>query len=138
MLKRLFQQVLNYHHLMISLQLFYFLEIQPAPTVYKTISHQMINIKYKFPVKVRRGYILFFPLLSKLLFRFQLVNRGWCILNFSHKLTLKNKGRSWSCSVTAVEKDLPALAISHFNTIWKHTQNQSLLYSQRAKSRIIL
>lgn len=31
--------------------------------------------------------------------------------------TLKNKGKSWSCSVTAVEKDRPALAINHFRTV---------------------
>lgn len=43
----------------------------------------------------------------------------------TYSLTLKNKGRSWSCSLTAVEKDLPALAISHFSTSWKQTHGIS-------------
>lgn len=72
-------------------------------------THQPSDDKYKFILKVKRR----------------------CTVNFIYRLTLKNKGRSWSCSVTAVEKDLPALAISHFNTIWKWTCRISLCYPVR-------
>lgn len=62
-------------------------------------------------------------------------------LQFQHKLnnkphTLKNNGNSCNCSVTAVEKALPALAINHFRTVeGERKANQPKTRSKRIKEQ---
>ena len=129
-LQTLFLQILNHYHLMIFLWLSYFSERQANHTT------QSENLPDSDDKVLRLTILISFRLI-KMLISLRLILIFWkdllkvkreCILNFSHKLTLKNKGKSWSCSVTAVEKDLPALAMSHFNTVWRWVCRISLCY----------